>query len=400
MYQIQIDGNVVFDPRSSLQKAINPKISYELNKSGTLTFTIPYGNNVIINELKSNVKVFKNGSIIFEGRAFKEDKDFYSNRKVTVYGVLDFLNDSIIEPFDHQFNSAKEFLQYLLNNHNSQVESYKSFFVGNVDVPLNGNIIQSKHEDYLTTWELIQKNLLDVLDGYITVRYKNDKKYIDYTVASGVESSQEIRFGKNLLDLTQYTKAEDIKTVLIPLGKKLDDGTYVTIKSVNNGVNYISNHDSINIYGLIKGVHYWENVTEPINLLNKAKEYIKNCANLALTLELTALDLSLIDSSVEEFKLGNYPLIISPPHNLACRMQISKKVLDLERPDNDSITLGYIRDGIINSRYNNTSKLEKDIKAANAKVSNLSGEIDKIEQDNQHSTEELNKQKQYIMLGV
>lgn len=397
MYQIILDNRVIYDPRLEENKIINPKISYELNKSGTMTFTILHSSNLTINKLKSNVKAFKDGSIIFEGRAFTEERDFYNNRKVTVYGVLDFLNDSIVEPFNTQFNSAKDFLQYLCNNHNNRVEGYKMFDVGNVDVPLNGNIIQSKHEDYLPTWELIQKNMLDVLGGYITVRYYNDMKYLDYHVSSGKESSQVIRFGENLLNLTEYCKAEDIKTYLIPLGKKLDDGTYVNIKSVNNGVNYLYNTDAINVYGQIWGVEYWEDVTEPSNLLRKAREYVQNCANLALTIELTAIDLSLIDSTIESFDLGNYPLIISPPHNLSCRMQIVSKTLDLENPANDTITLGYIREGIVNNKYNSTDKLKNDIKNTNTKIINVSNSLSKYEQSNNL---EVNKQKQYIMLGV
>ena len=397
MYQIVCDEEIVHDLRLEDRKVLNPIITKELNKSGTLTFTKPSTNPVNIQKLKGNVKVFQDNNIIFEGRVFNTEKDFYNNEKVSVLGVLDYFNDSIIRPFDIQFNSAKDFLTYLVNQHNSQVDSWKYFSIGEVNVPLNGNIIESKHEGYLPTWTLLKEKLIDKLGGYFTVTYKNDMKYLNYTVESGKESSQVIRFGENLLDLNQYTKAEEIKTVLIPIGKKNDDGSYVTIKSVNGNKDYISDSTGVSLYGTVAGVHQWEDVTEPSNLLTKAKAYLKECINLALSIELNAIDLNLVDANIESFKLGDYVFIYSKPHDISLKMQISKMITYLDDPASNKITLGYIQEGIVNSRLNNSNKLQKEINNANTKITNLNINVNKYQQDN---SAELNKQKQYIMLGV
>jgi hypothetical protein len=397
MYQIVCNDEILHDLRLENRKVLNPIITKELNKSGTLTFTKPFNNTVDIQKLKGNVKVFQDGNIIFEGRVFNTEKDFYLNEKVSVLGVLDYFNDSIIRPFDIQFNNVKDFLTYLVNQHNSQVDSWKHFSIGEVNVPLNGNIIESKHEGYLPTWTLLKEKLIDKLGGYFTVTYKNDMKYLNYTIESGKESSQVIRFGDNLLDLNQYSKAEEIKTALIPLGKKNEDGTYVTIKSVNNGIDYIKDNTAIGIYGTVVGTKIWEDVTEPSNLLTKAKAYLKECVNLALSIDLKAIDLNLIDVSIESFNLGDYPLIYSKPHNLSLRMQISKMSIYLDDPASNKITIGYIQEGIINNRLNNQNKLQQEIDVANTKITNLNINVNKYQQGN---SEQLNKQKQYIMLGV
>ena len=78
-------------------------------------------------------------------------------------------------------------------------------------------------------------------------------------------------------------------------------------------------------------------------------------------------------------------------------MQISKMSIYLDDPASNKITIGYIQEGIINNRLNNQNKLQQEIDVANTKITNLNINVNKYQQGN---SEQLNKQKQYIMLGV
>lgn len=58
-----------------------------------------------------------------------------------------------------------------------------------------------------------------------------------------------IRFGENLLDLKKYSKAEDIKTAIIPLGAVVDNKN-VDIKAANghDGTDYVYNQEAVNLH--------------------------------------------------------------------------------------------------------------------------------------------------------
>lgn len=409
MYQITVDDNILYDLRSDNRQVINPKLTLELNKNGKLTFTIPTTNPIGFNKLKSVFKVYQDNEQIFEGRALNDEKDFYNSNKIEVLGVLDYFNDSIVRPFELHNVSVKDFLKYLIDNHNSQVDEFKQFYIGNVDVvDFDGEeTLYRKNEEYKTTREIIDDRLIKRIGGYISVRFANGRRYIDYTQKSGDECTQPIEFRSNLLDLSQLTKGEDVKTCLIPIGKKEDDGNYVTIKSVNGGKDYIINETAVKLYGNIVGVKQWDDVTEPSNLLRKAKEYLKSCSNLAYRIELSAADLHLLDVNIEKFKLGQYANVISKPHDLNELMQISKMVIDFERPDNTKISVGDTIQGLtdkqLQAKKDANSKLEnanlkiidnkKNIKTVDNKVTTVSNTVT----DNK---KQLKTQRNFIIMGL
>lgn len=81
---------------------------------------------------------------------------------------------------------------------------------------------------------------------------KTESRYLDYVKQYGKVSNQVIRFGENLLDLKKYSKAEDIKTAIIPLGAVVDNKN-VDIKAANghDGTDYVYNQEAVNLYGWI-----------------------------------------------------------------------------------------------------------------------------------------------------
>ena len=409
MYQITVDDNILYDLRSNNRQVINPKLTLELNKNGKLTFTIPTTNPIGFNKLKSVFKVYQDDEQIFEGRALNDEKDFYNSNKIEVLGVLDYFNDSIVRPFELHNVSVKDFLKYLIDNHNSQVDSFKQFEVGNVDVvDFDGKeTLYRKNEEYKTTREIIEDRLINKIGGYIRVRFNNGKRYIDYTQKSGDECSQPIEFRSNLLDLSQLTKGEDVKTCIIPIGKKDDNGNYVTIKSVNGGKDYIVNETAIKLYGKIVGIKQWDDVTEPGNLLRKAKEYLKNCSNLAYRIELSAVDLHLLDADMEKFKLGQYVNVISKPHGLNKLMQISKIIIDFERPDNTKISVGDTIQGLTDKQIKCKKEANSKLESANLKIIDNKKNIKTV--DNKVTTvsntvtnnkKQLKAQRNFIIMGL
>ena len=84
MYTILIDGKPLYAPNlvNEGYSVLNPKLTMELNKAGSLEFTVP-PNNVMydsIQKLKSIVQVFDGDEEIFRGRVLHDEKDFYKRK--------------------------------------------------------------------------------------------------------------------------------------------------------------------------------------------------------------------------------------------------------------------------------------------------------------------------------
>lgn len=347
MYTALCDGNVLYDPRLDDVQIFNAKIKLEVNKVGSFDFTIYpshplYGS---INKLKSTIEVYRDGILIFRGRPLIDSVGLDKDKSIECEGDLAFFNDSIMRPFDYT-GSISGFLQSIITSHNAQVESTKDFTLGNVTVTDPNNFITRSSIDYLSSWEIIKSRLIDLLGGYIVVRRSGGVNYIDYLVDSTSQSLQSIELGQNIIDLIQETKSDDIITALIPLGTKLQDASgnetdeRLTISSVNSGVDYVFNQAAVDSYGWIFGTQTWDDVTDATNLKTKATAQLATLINLGVSINLTAIDLSMVDVSIDDIKLFEYVTIKSTPHSIDTSALVTKLEIDLLSPQNNKITLG------------------------------------------------------------
>lgn len=346
MYQIFCDKTLIYD--SALEDYVITKgvVTKELNKSGSFVFTIlssnPYYN--MIQKMKSIITVYKGSELIFRGRPIKEVLGFYKDKTFTCEGELGFLLDSIMRPYEFT-GTPEDLFKMLIEAHNSQVDESKRFTVGTVTVTDPNDYILRSNSKYESVSENLYKRLIDSLGGYIFVQEIDGERVINWYDDSPYRSKQSIEFGENLLDFTKTNGAEDIATAIIPLGAEIEDSngvkTRTTITTVNNGVDYVYNADAVNMYGWIYKVETWDDVMVPILLKNKAESFLLDKIKQSITIELSAIDLSLMDKNIDSFKLGDYIEIISDPHNIRDNYLLKKQSIDLLKPNNDKITLGY-----------------------------------------------------------
>lgn len=352
MYKILCDGKTLHDVRDPDYQVLSPKISLELNKTGNLDFgmlqTHPRVND--INKLKSRINVYEDDDLLFSGRSLTDEKDFQNTGQISCEGELSFLLDSIQRPHSYGTETTEigtadtniEIFKRLIQEHNSQVEEAKRFEIGVIDI--ESVTIASLSTNYEKTWDFINSNFLEKYDGYLRVRYDGNVRYLDYVKQYGNVSNQVIRFGENLLDLKKYSKAEDIKTAIIPVGK---DNVTITTANGHNGTDYVYNKDAVNLYGWIYDKVDFSEVYDPDKLLEEANKYLQKCINLAITIELTAVDLHMIDVDINAIRLGDLVPCISTQHGIMSTFGdvstyylVSKYELDLENPANNKITLG------------------------------------------------------------
>ena len=353
MYRIYADETLIYD--STLDDYIITKgqITKEVNKSGSFVFTIyqdhPYYDK--LQKLKTIITVYKNEKIVFRGRILNDSIGFFKAKTFTCEGELSFLLDSIQRPYTFTGSPEKLFIQFI-SNHNSSIDEVKNFGIGEITVKDDNDYINRSNSSYDNTLTNIKDHLVKTHEGYLHItRGDNQKPILNWFADFPYMSQQNINFGENLLDFVKTNSAENIATAIIPLGAKIKSESEekteeaeekrLTIESVNGGIDYIYDPVAVAKYGWIFKVETWDDVTEPANLLRKGQASLNNIIKQNTTIEVKAIDLALIDRSIDSFELGDYINIISEPHGLNDKLLLKKQTLDLLKPDNDKITLGY-----------------------------------------------------------
>lgn len=328
---------------------ITPVLTLDISVPAILDFklAVTHPNIDKLVPLSSEVYVYDDDEIIFRGRMLSPAKDFLNTLTVTCESELAYLLDSQQPPFEYTGN-IPEFLKKLLDVHNSQVEERKRFELGNVTVTDSNSYIRRSSGEYTNTLYAFNRKLVDIYGGYPRVRYQDGKRYLDYVYDYGGENEQPIMFAQNLLDMVRSQDATKIRTCLIPLGADVEyedengetQTKRIDIREVNGGKNYIEHAAGIAKYGRIWCTHRWEDVTLPENLLKKAQAYLEELVVMPETLEICAIDLSLVDADTEKMKMGYWITVESPPHGISKQFLLKRREMHLDDPGKDRIELG------------------------------------------------------------
>ena len=383
IYKIYSDNYLLYDSSNENYVLTDIKLTQEVNKVDELKFKIypSHTNFDNINKLTSIITVTKEDEVIFRGRALNDTQDFYNVKNITCESHLAYLFDSIVRPFrfpsDSQFegaatseNPVEFFLNWLINNHNNQVNDNQKILLGTVTVnDLSGEVHKmlsygKSSIEFLTTHEVIKTRLLDSFGGYLRLRYEENGTYLDYIqdytdtgYSTGLKltCTQTIEFDKNLLDVSKTLKGEDIKTGIIPLGDKIEDAEgnetdeYHTIAELPNGEivqdiikqdDYILHTGLAAQYGKIFDVVKYEGIRTAATLQKHALEDLADSIRYKVNLELKAIDLRLTTDQIGTFKVGQYVKCKSNPHGLNELYLLKKIQFDFLNPQNTTISIG------------------------------------------------------------
>lgn len=175
----------IYDPGdiTDTKKLINPTLTREVGKAGSLEFTLPLGNvaHSALQKLITVVEVQQDGKQIWQGRVMDHDQDFLVRQKIYCEGEMAYLNDSGAAPYSARNVSISQFLEWICDNHNAQVDAYKAFTPGKVemDIPMIvpyvdgikvvqvGYSYDSNDGDYIYHWGIV-----DPVDGKTNIFYE------------------------------------------------------------------------------------------------------------------------------------------------------------------------------------------------------------------------------------
>jgi len=390
MYRILCDSFVLYDPRLPDLFVLEPELTQKKNEPGELTFTIPkeHPNYGVLEKLKSRIKVYRDDTLIWIGRAIEDDRDFYENRKVIAEGAMSFLLDSVLRPFTFD-ETATELFAWILTAHNAQVNESQRLTLGSCAIPDSVSITT---KDYLSSWQTMKTCLLDSFGGYLIVRYdKNENPILDYLSDVSDTSTQRIEFGENLIDLALSRSASETYTACIPLGAALRDidpesesDTRLTIASANDGQDFLIDSALAAEYGVIfapTGSTTWDEITDASILMNRGRDWLSGTgARFKQTIKLSAVDLHNADASVESFRFLDKVVVSCGTLCSEETYVLSELTIPLNNPASTGIVLGDSRPSLIGEEIRQNTSVKNRIESIEADYS-THGEIKEIVQE-------------------
>ena len=394
---------------------ITGSCKFGINTIDSFTFTIFPNNDGynLIYPLKTLVEVknLNTNNVEFEGRVLlqtpKMDSSGIIYKTVVCESYLGYLNDSVQSYETISGVSAEELFKKIINNHNSQVENSKKFIIGEIKISTSSSDNEDRYLNYEKTFDSINKNLIERFGGELRVRKAGDNIYIDYIKEIGEKKNTVIALANNLIAIEQEKDPSEIITRLIPVGAKLENSDErLTITSINGGINYVEDEEAIKEFGVIVDTVNFDDITEAIELLNKAKSYLKENNKIKKKYKIDALDLSTIDLNFDSFEVGNTYRVINPLMNIDEELRIIEKTLDINSPQNSSLTFGDKFEDIkdyqlgITKATKDLNTLRYNVTAATENVLTINRDLQKTVDSLMATNESLEKIKKRLIMGV
>lgn len=373
---------VLHEPESYGAKILGGHISLSLDNIDSASFSVPFSN-----ELYGNFKLMTDfievidqttKARVFYGRISKINSSVSNDGRVitqiTCESRLAYLLDSLQVFRIANHTNVKDFFTDLIHAHNSQVEEYKRFEIGNIEIGDNDNILRGIST--ASTMDNIKEKLISRLGGYL----KLTDNTINYVKNIGVLQETPIILGKNVVDAQREYSPENLFTRLYPFGAEIipknEDknnefgNPRIDISDVNDGKKYLDNDELKAFYGVIEKSIIFDDVHDKNILKNKGLKTLNDEKFQQISWTINVLDLALIDIAFERLRLGNRHNIIIPVLSKNEQLQIIAKEIDITAPQRSTLTFGKSKLSI--------SQIKKEDKEVSLTVNSLNERINTI----------------------
>lgn len=223
------NGFIVLDQRVN-RTVSEGKLTIKETDIDDLELTVNRDNLLFDNvkPMHTHVEVYDDDKLLFRGRAIKPKKEMQSSgrfiRTYTFEDIEAYLLDSIQRFYEAVGLTPKEFLQSLIDVHNSQVPQYKQFKLRNCNVT-NSKDDAYRQIDYPKTRDAIKDKLINELGGYLVTEYKQDgPNMLDYVTDIGNDHKNDtpIQLAVNMKSASLTIDPTKVITRVVPLGKQLE----------------------------------------------------------------------------------------------------------------------------------------------------------------------------------
>lgn len=375
IYRIYIDDTLVHrsDIPDENYQLVGITLDVEMGKSPSLKFTIPpsHPKKSLLKNFLSRFTVKEDELVLAEGRLFDSRQDIYNQVEWQAEGSLSYLTDSYI-PATKVEETIKALFTRYVNEHNSRVEDYKKFTVGQITIDnADTEKVKVNNDGYRYTADAIQNDLIDSYGGYLRTRYENGVRYLDYLKDYGHKTTQTIEYKKNLIDFALEVNPEDVFTYLIPTGD-----SNLKINDVNNGKDYIEVEGAKAKWGNKYLLKSFSGISDASTLLKEAKQYIKNhYEELPESLEITAIDLKFLGVDVESIHVGDVVRVTSTPNGVDKDYICSAISYNLSQFGKTKYTLGKPKQDFTKKYNQNSSSTSSAINDTNSSLGRTNGRL-------------------------
>lgn len=375
IYRIYVDDTLIHrsDIPDENYQLVGITLDVEMGKSPSLKFTIPpsHPKKSLLKNFLSRFTVKEDDVVLAEGRLFDSRQDIYNQVEWQAEGSLSYLTDSYVPSVKVEETIKALFTRYV-NEHNSRVEDYKKFTVGQITIDnADTEKVKVDNDGYRYTSDAIQNDLIDSYGGYLRTRYENGVRYLDYLKDYGHKTTQTIEYKKNLIDFALEVNPEDVFTYLIPTGD-----SNLKINDVNNGKDYIEVEGAKAKWGNKYLLKSFSGISDASTLLKEAKQYIKNhYEELPESLEITAIDLKLLGVNVESIHVGDVVRVTSTPNGVDKDYTCSAISYNLSQFGKTKYTLGKPKQDFTKKYNQNSSSTNSSINDTNSSLGRTNGRL-------------------------
>lgn len=350
MYQVNLGDKVLYYPGSEDAAIFDTELNEEIGKAGEFTFKVPPTNpNYSQLAQGSLITILKDGVEFWRGEIQQIKTDFAKIAEVYCVEDLAWLADEYLVPVSVTNETYAQRFQTAITAYNTNRSSDRQFSVGYIT-----NVTSSNNCNWTTEydWSLLDslRNCICGETGHLRVRRVTSggvvTRYIDIVKLSdyGVQATQPIEYGYNLLDYVKESDYGNLTNVLTPYGDELETELYTEYNARLQGTT-ITEATSITAYGRHARAVIFDGVSDIDELNALAQAYLTRYSQPQLTMEVKAVDLAGIES-VDEIAIGDSVRIIAAPFAVDQWLYLTQIRRDIQNIDRNSITLsGYVQTG-------------------------------------------------------
>lgn len=413
IYTIYSGNEMIYDPRLPEYAVIEPTLDLVVNEPGLLTFTVPETHPGIayLVKLVSRIKVYRDRSLIFQGRIIKDERTLGNMRKITAEGCLAYLIDSVREPYSFT-GTVAQFFAFLIASHNASSQAAQQLTAGSCTVEDEGGEISVYSELFASTWDVLKAKLIDKYGGYLHVTFDgNENPILNYLSEPPDTATQRIEFSENLLSIAVTKDADEAYTACVPLGAKLKAINHnyetegrLTIADVNDGSPRLVDTANAAIYGTIYAPiskTTWDDVTMATHLKQKGLAWLAaSGARLKETIQLTAVDLNALDANVEAFSFLDQIIVNCSDMLPEATFVLTKMRIPLQNPAAMRITLGDSRVSLVADNTGRINGAVDRIESIEADYVTNSGAVEIVQHEITNNTSIIQSAQQIIMSAL
>lgn len=327
--------HVLADPSRPEHAAWDARIKAAKNDSGELQMSLRADNPTVpmLSAMRSEIVVEDDGIETWRGRLIEPTYELGGPVSVVAKGCLDYLHDTTLSQQVLSGSAAEVFAQIIVQHNAKPIDGRKRFTLGTIDV--EGSVDELNVKAGEKTWDAIAR-LVKLIGGLVRTQRVDGENRIYWQREAAYVCSQKIRFGRNLLSLTDALQTDKLATVMYAYGRTTDD-VPLGIEDENDGLPYVCDEEAVAVFGWIEDAFTDSSCEDSAELKTKAEEELAARLAGVRSISARAVDLSDI-SDAEQIDVGMYVQIVIPSMDEA--VQCTSLERYLFEPTRTVLTLG------------------------------------------------------------